>query len=290
VDIQVDRGKLRVDSSIGTNIVYIPRSRATPPPFLRQVAYAEGTPLLPPSIDPDGWHSVRPVKMVGSLFNSRKIEVTWKLSIAKPLEFARGAVIPLSLLLESEDTQALDLLGKAAVPIVALVRDEQLDTKTPESRLKTSGSKAFPASDSPVHNQGLKVLLPGETDTSTFEAVAVWWLPEDASAYEESSRRLDGEIHLPGPLPSSFQFWKVGVEYTVHLLAPTVTGFAIESNEGSLVSEKVKITTDKPLGVALRQYAPPGYSQTDAKNQLQNVKRFFTPNMRIGRMKGGGFL
>jgi hypothetical protein len=50
---------------------YIPLTRPPPFPLLRLLAYQEGTALMDPTIDIEGWHSNRPAKIVGTLFKDR---------------------------------------------------------------------------------------------------------------------------------------------------------------------------------------------------------------------------
>jgi hypothetical protein len=50
---------------------YIPLTRPPPFPPLRLLAYQEGTALIDPTIDIEGWHSNRPAQIVGTLFKDR---------------------------------------------------------------------------------------------------------------------------------------------------------------------------------------------------------------------------
>lgn len=54
---------------------YVPL--VTPPALspLRRLAYQESTHILGPSVDPEGWHALSPVRVKGKLFNSRMISV-----------------------------------------------------------------------------------------------------------------------------------------------------------------------------------------------------------------------
>ena len=54
---------------------YIPITR--PPPFsiLRQIAYQEGTALLGPTIDTEGWFRTESVKVQVKVFNTRTVKV-----------------------------------------------------------------------------------------------------------------------------------------------------------------------------------------------------------------------
>lgn len=50
-------------------------------PPLRLISYREGTPLLGPDIDPEGWHALEPVQIEGMLFKVRPVNITCTVSI-----------------------------------------------------------------------------------------------------------------------------------------------------------------------------------------------------------------
>ena len=54
---------------------YIPAISPSAFPDLRRLAYAQGTPLLSPHIDPDGWHALSGIQLTGTLFKSRPLDV-----------------------------------------------------------------------------------------------------------------------------------------------------------------------------------------------------------------------
>ncbi len=60
---------------------YIPIMRPPVFPPLRLISYREGTPLLGPDIDPEGWHALAPVEIEGMLFKVRPVKVTCNVSI-----------------------------------------------------------------------------------------------------------------------------------------------------------------------------------------------------------------
>ena len=53
----------------------MPMTRAGLPSPLRQLAYAEGAPIVGPEGDPEGWKVLSPVKITGTVFDTRKVEV-----------------------------------------------------------------------------------------------------------------------------------------------------------------------------------------------------------------------
>lgn len=46
-----------------------------PPSPLRRIAYAEGSPLIGPEGDPEGWKILPGLKIKGTLFNTKDVEV-----------------------------------------------------------------------------------------------------------------------------------------------------------------------------------------------------------------------
>ena len=65
----------KFDGRLSTNVVYLPVTYPEPPSPLRIRAYAERTPIPTPEVDPAGWQMFPPLKVRGTLFNSRKVEV-----------------------------------------------------------------------------------------------------------------------------------------------------------------------------------------------------------------------
>ena len=62
-------------SSILSAFAYVPLTRGEKPSVLRQLAYREGTPLVGPEGDPEGWKVLAPVKVAGTIFDARKVEL-----------------------------------------------------------------------------------------------------------------------------------------------------------------------------------------------------------------------
>lgn len=59
-----------------TNFSYMPIVIPDPPSPLRQVCYSENTQLIGPEGDPEGWHVLPPITIAGSLFDTRKVQVS----------------------------------------------------------------------------------------------------------------------------------------------------------------------------------------------------------------------
>lgn len=62
-------------SRLSTSLVYLPVTRAGAPSSLRQLAYNDGSALLGPDGDPDGWQVLPPVRITGTIFNTRETQI-----------------------------------------------------------------------------------------------------------------------------------------------------------------------------------------------------------------------
>lgn len=91
--INILRGKLRTDNRfvliyfaihicnmriysarIKTAFGYIPSSRPEAPSILRQLAYQQFLPIPGPTTDPEGWKTLRPVTIRGTMFKAQQVE------------------------------------------------------------------------------------------------------------------------------------------------------------------------------------------------------------------------
>ena len=62
--------------SVETTIAYIPRIVPDMPSPARQLMYQERAPLIEPSDDPEGWHTLQAVTIRGTMFGDRAVEFT----------------------------------------------------------------------------------------------------------------------------------------------------------------------------------------------------------------------
>jgi arrestin (S-antigen)-like protein len=65
----------KISSSLSTNLGYLPTTFPDPPSTLRRLAYQENTQLIGPDGDPQGWKVLTPVKVKGTLFSVKPVEV-----------------------------------------------------------------------------------------------------------------------------------------------------------------------------------------------------------------------
>ncbi|TFK40192.1 hypothetical protein BDQ12DRAFT_680492 [Crucibulum laeve] len=247
--LRIGRNKLRTDHKLTATFGYIPMTRPPAPSMLRQLAYQENSLLMGPHIDPDGWHDLPNVKISGKIFNNRSVDVDCTLSLAKPLSYTRGSVIPLVLRLETKDLQALDLLAVPKVIAVRLRRTVKYNVNG-ERTVDTFGWK-----DEVEHSQ-----------------LAVWWPSLEAA--EDSSlctRTVNGELHLKIDMKPTSAMAHFRVEYTLVLFPFDAIAFESADTE-PLALQSVEITTAYAPGPRPRTYAPPGYDISPADVPEQHYR------------------
>lgn len=234
--VHISRNKLRADSQLRTIMAYVPSTKPSPPSLLRQLAYQEHTQLLGPEFDPDGWETLQPIVIRGSIFSARHVAASCRLSIAKPLCYTRGAVIPCVLDIECKDRQAFDLLASPKAVVVQL-----------ERRVRFFLSAAA-VSDRQA---------PGWNDAVDEVGTAVWW-PGQPNNAEPHVRRLEGEIHLSKDLKPTSAIAHFSISYSV-VMRPFQTTAFTPTDTKPLLAEPVEIATMYGRGPRPRAFSPPSY-------------------------------
>ncbi|KAK0469610.1 uncharacterized protein EV420DRAFT_46434 [Desarmillaria tabescens] len=118
LSVSIKRSRFHSNARIQTPFSYVPLIRPDAPSLLRQLAYQESSSLPGPDADPDGWQQISCFTVKGTVFKAREVQVDGVVSLAKPLCYTRGTVIPCSITLTSADTQALHLLAvPSCIPI-----------------------------------------------------------------------------------------------------------------------------------------------------------------------------
>ncbi|KAE9405196.1 hypothetical protein BT96DRAFT_812587 [Gymnopus androsaceus JB14] len=269
--VHIQRSTFREDSDLQTAFIYVPAIRPDPPSPLRLLAYQENSPLLGPRADPKGWYSLPSAKVYGKLFNNRIVEVTCRLSLARPLSYTRGSVIPLSLVLTSKDYQALDLLSSPRVLTVIL-------------RRKVINNENNLGESKPLWKGHIQTEISREPAQDI--ATAVWWQrPDDEMNIVQNTatprtRELEGEILLSKSLKPTFHISHFGIEYSVAMLPFATTSFvpsttAQRFHNGPILEQRVEIATMFPKGPRPIAHSPPEY-----REQAPNSARSSLPPSR----------
>ncbi|TRM64338.1 hypothetical protein BD626DRAFT_491497 [Schizophyllum amplum] len=234
------RGKLRSDGQINATFGYAPSSRPLPPSIYRQIAYQQGTHIPSPLADPEGWHTRRDVLVRGTLFCARQVELTCQLSLARPLTYTRGSVLPLYLTMAGPDLECVDLLGAPQAIVVVLQRRIAYRTA-------------------------------GQREQRDEVGRAVWW-PAQPPSPDCLTRDLEGEIHLTKDLKPSCNVPSFVLSYHVVMYPFEATGFKPgppTTSDGHVARELVDIATMHPKGPIPRPiaYTPPAYETPKRRNR-----------------------
>ncbi|KAH7925635.1 hypothetical protein BV22DRAFT_421338 [Leucogyrophana mollusca] len=233
LSVLIKQAKFISHTEVGTVIYFTPLIRPKPASLLRQISYQEHSPLLGPDLDPDGWHTLPAVNAAGRIFNVRDVEVNCTLSLAKPLCYSRGSILPFHIVLHSEDEQALDLLASPQALDVRLHRAVGLPSQT---SLREGSEEAFKF-----------------RHTNMFVQSAVLWMSTHGS--DHSTRHLEGEIPLPNDLKPSACVRDFVIAYSVVLLPFSATAFA-PHNRDRFLEVPVKIANVFPRGPRPTSSAP----------------------------------
>ncbi|KAL1740289.1 hypothetical protein HDZ31DRAFT_68080 [Schizophyllum fasciatum] len=238
VVLHVLRGTFKGDLRLPVEIAYVPRSAPPPASPARRLAYEERRSIPPPESDVDGWYTPRSVVASGVIAGHHEVEVTCSLSLAKPLCYTRGSVIPCTIVLESHDIAALDLLSSPTAPAARLRR---------RLRYKSNIGRLLDDDDGDT----------GWQDSTTVYDLASWW-PREGAPQHAYRRCLDGEIHLKEDLrpTTAFAHWRV--EYEVVLFPFDVLSF-VGRERDPLVVQPVEIATTYGPGPRPRVFTAPAY-------------------------------
>ncbi|KAJ6531971.1 hypothetical protein B0H19DRAFT_1242118 [Mycena capillaripes] len=249
VAVRFTRTKLRSDHRLSTTINYTTLSRPGPPSRLRQLAYQQHTALLGPDSDPDGWHTLPPVRTRGKLLGaSRSVDATCRFSLATPLCYTRGTTIPCAILIECNDPEALELLSTPESVVVRLRRNVRFHT----------GEKAA----THYGDVASKLVWKEELDHSE---LASWWPASDRGLETDSTdtlviqaprRMCRGEIQLRPDLITSSSIAHFRIEYSVVLFPFDAPGYESLDRE-PLVIEPVEIASEYADGPLPVQYSSP---------------------------------
>lgn len=289
--LHIAHGMLRPASKLKTAIVYTPSIIPASASVARQLAYTEGSPLPGPTVDPEGWHTLPKVMVCGELLGRRKVEVGCTLSLAKPLCYTRGAVIPCYLTLESSNSHALGLLSTPKSPFARLTRrvrytqDMTSSTETTLNEPSTSfsvlaGDSAsstaarFPGS-SRYGGKDINMVGGGKSGGMIQEVdaveLAVWRIPLNDAPSEMNLKRLEGEIHLAKDLQPTCRFPHFSVEYAVEMLPLVPHGC------GPLSSEQKQCLLVQPVEIATHHSKegpiPTAFSEPISDREREKRKR-----------------
>ncbi|KIK55149.1 hypothetical protein GYMLUDRAFT_176179 [Collybiopsis luxurians FD-317 M1] len=236
--VHVSRGKFRGDSQIRTPFGYVPSSKPEAPSMLRQLAYQQGLPVPGPSADPRGWKTLPTCRARGTICSA---DIQCSFSLARPLCYTRGSVIPCYLTLSSRDPQALDMMTASDCIDVKLRRRVAYTCAPGIEKRKVALQESF----------------------REFSK-AVWWSSSTMPS-DPYNRYLEGEIRIPKDLRPSSLIDHFSISYSVELYSFDIPSFKSTGSE-ILLSEPVDIVTTHARGPRPVAYSPPAYDPYAREN------------------------
>ncbi|KAF7327977.1 Pkinase-domain-containing protein [Mycena kentingensis (nom. inval.)] len=244
--VHIARSKFSVDNKLQTMFVYVPAIRPGNPSAMRALAYRQNGPVPGPDLDPEGWHTLSPVGIAGAVFGDRRVSLQATLSLAKPLSYTRGSVVPCSITYSCEDVQALELICTPTTTNLCLQRHASFADGV------AGGEYAGYAQEATYFTRnGPRVL-----DINR----AVWW---PVAVEGRLQRRFDGEVHLPKSLKPSASISHFSLKYIMVLNPFQVTGFVADgqpkTSPAPLLQQEVEIATIYAKGPKPRCMTPPTY-------------------------------
>ncbi|KIM27491.1 hypothetical protein M408DRAFT_16577 [Serendipita vermifera MAFF 305830] len=204
IQVLVQKGPLKVDSTLTTSFVYLPRARAPRSSHLLESAYQNHHAIMGPDHDPDGWDTVPSRTLTGTLFNARRASMACTLSISRSPNsskriYARDCPIHLYLTFDSHDSHFLDLVSPSTIKLFLV---QQIHRRTNQHQLHTLQMNPS-SSASPQHHLTHRIYKP-EPDADYNEPVmqATCWR---ASSSSSSSSRHHSMSERSGPPPGLSQ-------------------------------------------------------------------------------------
>jgi len=259
LEATVKRGFLKVNQTLMTIVIYQPMIVPDPPSALRRMSYWEGSPLVGPEGDPEGWKVLPPIKIQGALSGAKVVDIECTLAIATPLSYATGSPIPFMLTFTGQDESVLDAFAMA---------------KAIQLRLRRSMATGDEATD----ENGAR-----RTDNHFSQDMGIgYFWPSQEGAAQSLKRVFQGELEVAKGLKPSFIFPKVSLRYTLVLLPFDVQDFVPSSPPSPvLISEPVKICTRQVPGLKIHSYAPPGYDKPNLIDYNKSVGLLENGNQRF---------
>ncbi|KAI0714275.1 hypothetical protein C8T65DRAFT_573497 [Cerioporus squamosus] len=241
--VRVNRGGFRSGGKLVVPFKYVPLARPSAPTILRQLAYQQNTPVVGSDGDPAGWKTLEPITVDGVLFKTMAVAAQCRLSISRPLTYTRGALIHLSLLIETSNEQFLDMTTPASLHVALVQR--------------------ITFGDPPETTRFSRRLAQQTTMKCYDRGNASWCAPMDAAHSTLPAKVFAGEIMVLEDLVPGCQILHYGHEYEVVLYPPTPVGFTPNvPPEEALVSERVTIVTAFAQGPRPRPHVPPEYGSS----------------------------
>ncbi|KAJ7916735.1 hypothetical protein B0H13DRAFT_1608981, partial [Mycena leptocephala] len=186
-ELRINRGKLRADDRMVTPFGFFSMQYPSRPSRLRQLAYQSNIDVPGPYSDPSGWLALDPVQIQGKIFGERAVNAKCTVRWWTLLCYTRGTSIPCAMTIETDDSQAADVLASIKSSALYLQRCVRCSFAYTSNDISPSGQ-------------------------------ATWWPSPDAALRQNSSQRhIMGEIHLRKDLQPSTAIKEFQVEVCLFL-------------------------------------------------------------------------
>jgi len=257
------RGALRVNQVLTASLSYVLLTRIPPLSALRLAAYEAGGQMAGPNVEAADWKSLNPIKLKGTSFGNRSIEVEYTFAVGAPLIYAPNSPVPLWITIAGADEQVTALL---------------ISSKSVSVQLRRSLAIGLDADDDGRVER---------TDTTFLELCArgVIWPPSDnlGAKTVPAKHVLEGELFIPAKTKPSFIFPNVSLRYFVDFSLAEIPGLSFPGHipNKPLASQKIDIALDSSHRRNFSSRAPPSYALEQSTRYDTSIGVLTAANQRF---------
>ncbi|KAG6900822.1 hypothetical protein C0993_000141 [Termitomyces sp. T159_Od127] len=213
IHLRLTRGKFKADDKLRIALACPPTIWPELSPSLKQNSCTTLSPLRGPHEDPETWYTHKGM-VFGRVDDYNLSNVRYTLSLAKPLLYARGSVIPFSLAIEADNQDVLNVFSSPEAPVLRLRR-------------------------SVIYDDGISTRFQPmpKSEAIEYSNLAVWWPSSEPES--PNTRRLSGELQLPLDMKPTTAIGDFRIKYSVIFFPFDVASF--KSLEKSLVAIDIQI-------------------------------------------------
>ncbi|EAU89489.2 hypothetical protein CC1G_07715 [Coprinopsis cinerea okayama7 len=265
----ISHKRLRSDSKPKIPVTYVPSILPPPSSVQRQSAYRKNTPL--------------PGRILGSILDERGADLECKVSLAQPLTYTRGMVIPCHITISGQDIHVLDVLVQLTrrvsyeLDMTSAGGPSSSDTShVALSVFEISGEDPRRSRKVNTQDEGASNGPPFVSHKTVIET-AQWWIPPKDEQHSPTLRVLHGEIHLPQDMPPTSLHLSFFIEYAVELLSFRTSLFRPRKTRTATTSmdrrEQVYVHHPATIATIQRLDEPPPVSFIKRKSRLVGSRR-----------------
>ncbi|TFK74117.1 hypothetical protein BDN72DRAFT_833826 [Pluteus cervinus] len=237
--VNFTRSRLRTNKQLAAIFGYIQITRPSPGPYIPgQITNQGDSELRPPDVDSHRWQTLSPIFIRGMGVGEQSIMLKCTLSLAKPLCYTRGTVIPCAMTIEAVDS--------GSTPEYCLANSRQAIALMLRRTIEYSSRSnyLFDKSESRTVVDHIETAVWGPTTTSQ-------------TTDGQSQHQYLGEIPLKNKLAPSSAIGHLSIKYLVSIFA--FEDAALKSNTAitkPLLEYPVVIATSFGKGPRRRSFIP----------------------------------